>query len=694
MYVAAVAEKIESSGLGEGNSFSIAASAKAFEVLSTNLYANKILAVIREISCNAADAHRMAGLPLSEIKVHLPTFSEPYFSVRDYGPGLSLPDMLSLYTTFFRSTKDQDNSQIGGFGLGSKSPFAVADQFTVTSWHGGYTRSYVCYKDSGLPHINLVSEDVSDYADETGIEVQVAAKDFYSWEREARSFFQWWPELPTIIPHTIDIKAFTFDTTHQVVSTNQIGGLPEWTLLPDRYSSQVFMGLVAYPLDWSAIPNLPAQVSEYLSNRSVFLRLPIGAVSISPSREALSYDPSTCTTLLNKLREIVREAIKVFKTRLDQQPSLYDARLFVYSQENHRFDLMKDLARGGTLTWHGHRIPPTVSVEADDFGDGITFDIIVKKYYSKNPQRYLQSGIHYDHGANSNDRIYWSATAPRDYAATFMHNFLGERDWRVIIIKGGTFDNAVKVCLDKGLPAPNDYALLAPPPAAAKGPRGSASSKTTGYVFDQVILTYDRTAAPIDLSGGGLYFEFVGGEPFGPLVRAFNSLRRMGFFANGSAPRVIGLSRATLNKSKTLQASLAAHGWRRFDADWVQANVPDTFLEEDAKACSIVNWLTPLSNSNSSVSKIIEKYTSAGTAALLKLVQPYLKQQFSYDRHSAGQVLEALLSPGQRDARLRGLNAHKKVEAEWRKFLALHPMLSYVNFGAIPEPVIDTYINR
>jgi len=688
MYVAAVAEKIESSGLGEGNSFTIAASAKAFEVLSSNLYQNKILAVIREISCNAADAHRMADIPLSNIKVHLPAFSEPYFSVRDYGPGLSHADVLSLYTTYFRSTKDNDNSQIGGFGLGSKSPFAVADQFTVTSWHGGYRRSYVCYKDSGLPRVNLVSEETNDYADETGIEVQVAAKDHYSWEREATKFFKWWPELPIISPHTSGIEAVAFDTTGSLVSPNQVDGLPEWALLPTGHSSQVFMGLVAYSLNWSAIPNVPAEVSDFLSSTAVFLRLPIGAVSISPSREALSYDSSTCTTLLNKLREIVREAVKVFKTTLDQQPSLYDARLFVYSKENQGLArIMKSMATGGALTWQGHRIPQQVSVDAANFGDGITFDMIVKKYHHKNPQRYLQSGIHYDHGATSNDRIYWSATAPRNYAATFMHNFLGDREWRVVIIKGGTLDNAVKVCLDKGLPAPNDYALLAPPPAVTKAARGSAPSKTTGYVFDQVSLRYDRTIAPIDLTGGGLYFDFIGGEPFAVHVRAFKSLQRMGFFANGSAPRVIGLSKAVREKSKTLQTSLAAHGWSRFDADWVQALVPEAFLEEDAKASSILYWLHHMSGGGL-VRKLIEKHTATGT------VQPYLKQSFSYDKHAAGEWLEILLSPTQLAARRQGLDARKEVEAEWDKFLALHPMLRYVNFDAISESVVNDYINR
>jgi hypothetical protein len=692
MYVGNVAEKIESSGLGEGNAFTIAASAKAFEVLSSNLYQNKILAVIREISCNAADAHRMAGLPLSGIKVHLPTYTEPYFAVRDFGPGLSHTDVLSLYTTYFRSTKDSDNSQIGGFGLGSKSPFAVADQFTVTSWHGGYKRSYICYKDGGLPRVNSVGEQPCPLT-ETGIEVQVAARDFHSWEREAANFFKWWPELPVITTgsHGYKIEPITFAMDGCLVSPNKVDGLPEWAFLPGGYTSQVFMGLVPYALSWSAIPNVPKEVSDLLYNTAVFLRLPIGAVSISPSREALSYDPSTCTVLLQKLREIVREAAKVFKTSLDEQPTLYDARKFIYSKENSGLSrIMTSMATGGALTWNGQRLEQQIHIDASDFGTGITFDMVVKKYHHKNPQRYLQSGVHYDHSANSSDRIYWSATAPRNYAATFMHNFNPLREWRVLIIKGGTYADACKVCLDKGLPEPIDYADLEVPPAAPKGSR-SAQTKPTGYVINQTDHSYSRTTAPIDLKGGGIYLEFVNGEPPYNYRRALLSLRLMGFLGVSMNPTVIGLSKAMLDKSKSLQLSLTVNGWSRFDADWVAAHVPTQFLEDHYKSGSIIAWL----NQHPALRK--SSYTTVtwkGAETLLDIVRPYINRNYDYNKYGDHESLKALMSGEQIKAMERGKNVGYGLAAKWKAFLDMHPMLHHVNFLSIPAGVLNAYINR
>ena len=48
---------IERSGNFEESNYTIEATAKAFSILSDQLYSNKIRAVIRELSTNAYDSH-------------------------------------------------------------------------------------------------------------------------------------------------------------------------------------------------------------------------------------------------------------------------------------------------------------------------------------------------------------------------------------------------------------------------------------------------------------------------------------------------------------------------------------------------------------------------------------------------------------------------------------------------------------
>ena len=133
---------VERSGQFEESNFSIEASAKAFFILSDGLYSNKIKAVIRELSTNAYDSHVDAGCPETPFEVHLPTQMEPHFHVRDFGVGLSHEDCMKLYTTYFYSNKTDRNDSVGCLGLGSKSPFAYVDSFTVESYYEGTYRVY------------------------------------------------------------------------------------------------------------------------------------------------------------------------------------------------------------------------------------------------------------------------------------------------------------------------------------------------------------------------------------------------------------------------------------------------------------------------------------------------------------------------------------------------------------------------
>lgn len=115
---------------GNISSFKMKRSAKAFSILSSGIYANKIRAIIRELSCNAYDSHVEAGKKDVPFEVHLPTHFEPYFYVRDYGTGLTHQQVFDVYTTYFESTKTDSNDYIGALGLGSKSPFSYTENFT------------------------------------------------------------------------------------------------------------------------------------------------------------------------------------------------------------------------------------------------------------------------------------------------------------------------------------------------------------------------------------------------------------------------------------------------------------------------------------------------------------------------------------------------------------------------------------
>ena len=99
--------------VGTSDEFQIKADEKLFMLLSDSVYSDKIAAGIREITCNAYDAHVEAGQE-RKFQVTIPSRDKPEFRVRDFGKGLS-PDQMSMYTTYGDSSKEGSNAYIGAF---------------------------------------------------------------------------------------------------------------------------------------------------------------------------------------------------------------------------------------------------------------------------------------------------------------------------------------------------------------------------------------------------------------------------------------------------------------------------------------------------------------------------------------------------------------------------------------------------
>ena len=62
MKIETTSHTLERGNIGTESSFRIRSNRRAFQILSSNLYANKIKAVVRELSCNARDSHVAAGV--------------------------------------------------------------------------------------------------------------------------------------------------------------------------------------------------------------------------------------------------------------------------------------------------------------------------------------------------------------------------------------------------------------------------------------------------------------------------------------------------------------------------------------------------------------------------------------------------------------------------------------------------------
>jgi len=289
------------SGATESAQFGISAedSAHIMTILRDTLYSDKILAVLREYSANAWDAHREVGKGDVPIKVTLPTDLEPTLKIRDYGTGLSPDAVFRVFTQYGKSTKRDDNKAVGMLGIGSKSGFSYADAFTITTWNGGQKYIYTAFLDeSNLGMLSLLHQEAC-RGNDTGTEITIAIqkKDIHLFHDTARNLFQYFiprPEINIALPLAIPNNE---KLVHGIIRTDETN----WVAI---------MGCVPYRVDMDQITELVEYDGDTISRFGGVLYFDIGTVEVNASREELKYSDRTKKALVQKFNDLVDEYVQ------------------------------------------------------------------------------------------------------------------------------------------------------------------------------------------------------------------------------------------------------------------------------------------------------------------------------------------------------------------------------------------------
>ena len=329
---------ISKGSLDEG-SFTVNASATMFYVTMSGIAKDKVAYPVREVCTNAWDASR------GEFEVHLPTWVDMTFRVRDFGPGLSHAQVRDVYTRMFQSTKNDDNDAVGGLGLGCKSPFAYlitgglgntaasgAGSFNVTSYQNGIANFYVMsLAADGRPKWAQIGTAPS--SERNGLEVSFAVRqgDRERFHQAARDILWSFNPRPKIN------LAPTWD--EPIVARQALGWTQYAAGTVPFHGPIVRMGCVSYPID----PNAVGLSDWPWRQTPIMFDAEIGSLSVQASRESLSYDQRTIDTLSACLKKFEIDYIAGLQAEVDAHPTYLAAVEWWFSQPNTH--LMNYLAR-------------------------------------------------------------------------------------------------------------------------------------------------------------------------------------------------------------------------------------------------------------------------------------------------------------------------------------------------------------
>ena len=278
----------------ETTGFSIEVNESMFQMLTSNVYNDTILAVMREWSTNACDACIAADKDV-KFDVHLPTQEEPYFHVRDYGTGLTPEDITGLFSNLGASTKRNSNAYNGTLGIGRMAGLAVSDAFTVDSYYNGNHYSYAISMQNGVPVTLSLGTLTTSEPNGLKLSVPVEYDDLYKYVEKAEDLYKYFDHKPNLNMN-VNIE---LDVTDHISD--------DWFVYTPKgnydHTNYVVMSQVAY-----AIP------SNSAINRHGFKNLVIkaepGAVTFNPGRESLSLNKATVEYLNKAFNRIKDEYVQ------------------------------------------------------------------------------------------------------------------------------------------------------------------------------------------------------------------------------------------------------------------------------------------------------------------------------------------------------------------------------------------------
>jgi hypothetical protein len=659
------------------NQFSIKASAKAFKILSSGLYSDKIKAVIRELSTNAYDSHIANGNATEQFDVHLPTTFESYFSVRDYGTGLSkeelglVPGVPGIYTTYFDSNKTHSNDYNGCLGLGSKSPFSYVNNFIVESVYGGM--KYICsvhLDEYGQPAITLMSE--SETTERSGLLVQLAVErnDISTFTEKSTQVYLYFAVYPN----------FTGGKCNRPIKTLVAEGT-DWKLHKEYGDSVAIMGNVCYPIkpDSSYFTYEEQQIIDCTFE----FTFKMGELEFDAGRESLAYDKKTVACIKKRCADVRKEISVKFADVYKDCKNLYEARVknvFIQNELSSIVSLI-DLPN----EFNGEKIFDQYStgIRIDSTGVGMHTHYVYS--YSDKLKTSQDRLINY----RDIDKVLFYENDLKIGAKSRCHQYLlANREHRVLLLS--FVDQIAKDAFIKTVGFDDSYIkkVSSLPKAAATvrssngGPKLEKVCKYRG-VYNNSSDCWENTTK--DINDGGVYVELNRGKA---VMNGSSQHARdvdtiiSSLTALGKATEVYGIKTALINKIKGMPQ------WQSL-VEFVKEAITDEGYE--ATVLSVEDY----KNAGWDVRKMLDRFVKLKndkSKTLIELVEHFTKITKLFNKHENEvndfQVLYRFVN----GRNYSDKKAENKLDKLYNECIIKYPLLNLLTDYSTQE--INEHINR
>lgn len=309
----------------------------------TNLYSDPHTAIMREYIANALDSHVEAGVD-RPVEVSMPSAWSPNFIVKDFGIGMTKEDVWN-YGTYGSSSKRDNLSVVGNFGMGSKSALAVSNSFTVEAVKDGeHTIALIGRDDNGAGKIDIITHKMgTDLPNGVSISIPISRSYSASMSHDIKNLLGGIPSGKILIDGKPNVCIL--DGMRQLSDDVWVSGYESSSHYCDL---SVNVGGFLYQDHETRMPNHYGIYPD-----KVCVNVPIGSIDLTPSREHLRYTERTRKLLTDVASNTAKAFSDEIKEKTKDVNTLADA--VKVSQE--MFGSVASLFIQTTLTSAGIPVP-------------------------------------------------------------------------------------------------------------------------------------------------------------------------------------------------------------------------------------------------------------------------------------------------------------------------------------------------
>lgn len=303
--------------------------ALVIELASKDLYSNPIGSIIREITSNCFDANKESG---SENPILIEIYTDyeddtKYITFKDNGLGISPERMEDIYMKWFSSTKRSNNIEIGGFGIGSKSPLSYQNQFFITTIQDNIKYEYILSKTDTVPSLTLLNSFNTQEHSGTTIKVEVLEKDLFTFHQEFKRQLSYFEKVHIKSYYVYNNDFKLYKNEHFIYKDSE----------QPYESMHIALGQVTYKIDWQALNRKEIKCP-------IGIRFNIGDLTVSMNRETIRYNEETIEKINKKIDLVLGELKKIYDK---QDNKIYDLIEYINKKDT-TLDII--IAEGVTLS--------------------------------------------------------------------------------------------------------------------------------------------------------------------------------------------------------------------------------------------------------------------------------------------------------------------------------------------------------